>query len=153
MVNPDAATGISGATGTSSWAAASEDTALTRSATAHGAPWSLQVANAGTSPAGVGFTDSPASVSTTLKGSVQIALWARAVTGAPTVTLQVRELSGDTVVGSQQVTTRLDSTFRLEYLTYQVKRPGGSSLSVTISAVGLLPREAFLVDNITIVRD
>lgn len=152
VVSLDPAAGPRGAAGTTGWAAANANTVLARSATAHDAHWSLRVANAGLSPAAVGFTDSPSSLSTTLKGSEQVALWARAVTGAPTVSLQVRELSGGTVVGSQQVTMRLNSAFRFEYLTYQVRRPGASRLSVTISAAGLAPGEAFLVDSITIVR-
>ena len=140
-------------TGTSGWTAANGHTALTRSATAHDARWSLQVANSGQSQATAGFTDSPAAVATTLKGSEQIALWARAMTGTPTITVQVQELSGSTVVGGEQATMTLDSTFRFGYLTYQVRRPGASRLSVTISAAGLAPGEAFLVDDITIVRD
>jgi|HubBroStandDraft_6_1064221.scaffolds.fasta_scaffold380783_2 hypothetical protein len=140
-------------TGTSGWTAANGHTALTRSATAHDARWSLQVANSGQSPATAGFTDSPTAVATTLKGSEQIALWARALTGTPTITLQVQELSGGTVVGGEQTTMQLDSTFRFGYLTYHVRRPGASRLSVTVSAAGMAPGEAFLVDDITIVRD
>jgi hypothetical protein len=145
--NPDFASGTHG------WAAINGNTALSRSATAHAGRWSLQVTNAGKSPAAAGFTDSPPWVSTTLKGSEQIGLWARAVTGTPTLTLQVRELSGSTVVGSQQVTMKLDSTFRFVDLTYRVLRPGNSKLSVTVSAAGLAPGGAFLADGITIVRD
>jgi hypothetical protein len=141
------------ANGTSGGAAASVGTTLTRSATAHDASWSLQVTNKGTDAATAGFTDAPSSVSPTLKGSEQIGLWARALTGTPTVTLQVRELVGDTVVGTQQVTMKLDPTFRFEYLTYQVRRPGASRLSVTVSAASLAPSQAFLVDDVTIVRD
>jgi len=138
--------------GTRGWAATGGNTALSRSTTAHGGHWSLRVTNAGTSPAAAGLTDSPSWVSTTLKGSERIGLWARALTGTPTVTLRVLELSGGTVVGSQQVTMRLDSTFRFEGLTYQVRRPGASRLSVTVSAADLAPGEAYLVDDITIVR-
>jgi hypothetical protein len=65
----------------------------------------------------------------------------------------VRELSGSTVVGSQQVRMKLDSAFRFVHLTYQIRRPGASRLSVTVSAAGLAPGGAFLVDDITIVRD
>ncbi len=141
------------ATGTHGWVAVNGDTALTRSTTAHDGHWSLQVTNAGKSTATAGFTDSPSWVSTTLKGSEQIGLWARALTGAPTLTLQVRELSGGSVVGIRQVSIRLGASFRFEYLTYQVRRPGHSRLSVTVSAADLALGEAFLVDDITIVRD
>lgn len=141
------------ANGTGGGTAANVNTKLTRSATAHDAPWSLQVTNTASSPATAGFTVAPSSVSPTLKGSEQIGLWARAIAGAPTVTLQVRELSGATIVGTQQVTMKLDSTFRFGYLTYKVRRPEASRLSVTISAAGLGPHGAFLVDDITIVRD
>jgi hypothetical protein len=141
------------ASGAAGGAEAYANTKLTRSATAHGAPWSLQVTNTATSPAMAGFTVAPSSVSPTLKGSVQIGLWARALTGAPTVTLRVRELSGSTVVGTQQVTMKLDSTFRFHYLTYTVMLPGASRLSVTVAAAGLHTQDAFFVDDITIVRD
>jgi hypothetical protein len=141
------------ASGTQGWAAATSSTALSRSATAHTGRWSLQVTHTGTSTGAAGFTDRPSWVSTTLKGSEQVGLWARAVTGTPTLTLQVQELSGSTVVGSQQVTMKLDSTFRFVDLSYQVKRPGASKLSVTVSAADLAPSGAFLADDITIVHD
>ena len=133
--------------------AASANTRLTRSATAHDGSWSLKVASTAPSPAIAGFTAAPSSASPTLKGSEQVGLWARALAGAPTVTLEVRELSGSAVVGTQQVTMKLDSTFRFGYLTYTVKQPGASRLSLTISAADLGPGDAFLVDDITMVRD
>ena len=134
--------------------AASTNTRLTRSATAHDASsWSLEVASTAPSPAMAGFTAAPSSASPTLKGSEQIGLWARALAGTPTVTLEVRELSGGAVVGTQQVTMKLDSTFRFGYLTYTVRQPGASRLSLTISAADLNPRDAFVVDDITMVRD
>ena len=139
-------------TGTSGWAAASANTALSRSATGYEGKGSLQVANAGKSPAAARFTDSPAWVPTTLKGSEQIGLWARAVTGTPMLTLQVRELAGSIVIASQQVTMRLGLAFHFVHLTYQVRRPGTSRLSVTVSAADVAPGAAFLVNNITIVR-
>jgi hypothetical protein len=139
--------------GTQGWAAANSNTALSRSATAHTGRWSLQVTNAGKNAGAAGFTDSPSWVSTTLKGSEQVGLWARAVTGTPTLTLQVQELSGGTVVGSRQVTMKLDSTFRFVDLSYQVQRPGASKLNVTVSAADLAPGGAFLADDITIVHD
>jgi hypothetical protein len=139
--------------GTQGWAPANGNTALSRSTTAHEGRWSLQATNEGNSPAAAAFTDSPSWVSTTLKGSEQIELWARAVTGTPTLTMQVRELSGGSVGGSRQVTMKLGTTFRFVKLTYKVRRPGTSRLSVTVSAQDLPPGEAFLVDDITIVRD
>jgi hypothetical protein len=154
VVGPRSATGTGGLEAAGSvLAAATGSTVFSRSATAHEANSSLQVANAGKSPAAVGFTEWPSWFSPTLKGSVQIALWERAVTGAPTVTLRVQELSGSTVIGSRRVTMRLSPAFRFEYLTYQVQRPGASRLSVTISAPGLDSGGAFLVDNITIMRE
>jgi hypothetical protein len=65
----------------------------------------------------------------------------------------VRELSGSTVVGSQQVRMKLDSAFRFVHLTYQIRRPGSSSLSITVVAADVAPGGAFLVDDITLVRD
>jgi hypothetical protein len=139
--------------GVSGWKPISPGTVLSRSTTAQQGNWSLEVTNAGKSPARAGFTDSPPAITSTLKGAEQVGLWARALTGSPVLTLRVRELSGSTVVGSQQVRMKLDSAFRFVHLTYQVRRPGSSSLSVTVSAVGLAPGGAYLVDNITLVRD
>jgi hypothetical protein len=140
-------------TGVSGWRAVGPGTVISRSSIAHQGHWSLKVTNAGTSPARAGFTDSPSSVTTTLKGAEQVGLWARAVSGSLELTLRVRELSGDTVMGSQQVTMKLGSAFRFVGLTYHVRRPGSSKLSVTVSAADLAPGEAFLADDITIVRD
>ena len=89
-------------------------------------------------------------IPTMVKGSEQIAVWARATSGTPLLTLRVRELVGGTVVGSQRATMRLASAFRFDYITYQVRRPGASKLSVTISAASLPPGGAILVDNVTI---
>jgi hypothetical protein len=145
--NSDFETGVRG------WTAATPGTALSRSPTAHQGHWSLEVTNSRKDPARTGFTDSPSSVTSTLKGTEQIGLWARALTGTPTLTLQVREMSGSTVLGSQQVTMTLDTAFRFANLTYQVKRPGHSTLKVTVWADSLAPGASFLVDDITIVRD
>jgi hypothetical protein len=134
------------------WTAANGSTVLSRSPAAHEGRWSLKVTNAGTSTARTGFTDSQPWVSTTLKGSEQIGLWARAITGAPTLALEVRELSGSTVVGSKQLTMKLGPAFRFGDLTYKVKQPGQSRLSVTVWATGLAPGASLLVDDITIVR-
>ena len=139
--------------GVGGWTPVSPGTMLSRSSTAHQGHWSLEVTNAGTGPARAGVTDSPPSVTSTLKGAEQVGLWARALTGSPELTLQVRELSGSTVVGSQQVRMKLGSVFRFVHLTYQIRRPGSSKLSVTVSAAGLAPGAAFLVNDITIVRD
>lgn len=91
-------------------------------------------------------------VPVTLKGSVQVGLYARAVSGAPTLTLQVRELSGSSVLGSQQVTMPLDQTSRFASLTYRVQHPGASSLRVTVSVPGQAPGKDFTVNDITVVR-
>jgi hypothetical protein len=138
-------------TGNAGWAAANGNTVLSRSPTAHDGQWSLKISDAAGSSAATGFTDSPPWVPSTLRGSEQIGLWARALTGTPILTLQVREMSGSTLLGSQQVTMRLDTAFRFANLTYQVRRPG-SRLSVTVWATGLTPGGAALVDDITIVR-
>lgn len=144
--------GRGSAAGPHSQVAASGNTVLTRSATGHDGQLGLRVANAGTSGATAGFTDSPTALSTTLEGSEQIGLWARALSGRPTLTLRVRELSDHTVVGSGRVTMTLGPAFRFGYLTYRVRRPGASRLSVTVSAAGLGHGGSFLVDDITIVR-
>jgi hypothetical protein len=139
--------------GISGWTPIGPGTMLSRSTTAHQGHWSLEVTNAGKSAARAGFTDSPPSVTSTLKGVEQVGLWARALTGSPELTLRVLELSGSTVVGSQQVRMKLDSAFRFVHLIYQIRRPGASRLSVTVSAAGLAPGGGFLTDDITIVRD
>jgi hypothetical protein len=91
-------------------------------------------------------------VPVTLKGSVQVGLYARAVSGTPTLTLQVSELSGSSVLGSQQVAMPLDQTSRFASLTYRVQHPGASSLRVTVSVPGQAPVKDFTVNDITVVR-
>jgi len=90
-------------------------------------------------------------VPVTLDGSVQVGLHARAVSGAPILTLLVQELSGSAVLGSQQVAMPLDQTSRFASLTYRVRHPGASSLRVTVSASGQAPGN-FTVNDITAVR-
>jgi hypothetical protein len=138
-------------TGTVGWSATNASTTLSRSAVGHYGKWSLQVTDSGAGRATAGLTDTPSWVPVTLKGAEQVGLWARASTGAPVLTLQVTEVSGGFVVGSGQVSVRLGPAFQFESLTYQVRSPGASSLHVTISA-SMAPGEAFLVDDITIVR-
>lgn len=93
-----------------------------------------------------------AAVPVTLKGSVQVGLHARAVSGTSILTLQVQELSGSSVLGSQQVTMPLDQTSRFASLTYRVQHPGASSLRVTVSVPGRAPGKDFTVNDITVVR-
>lgn len=138
--------------GNRSWRASSRGTVLSHSATAHAARQSLRIANAGLRPALAGFTVYPAVLSPALAGTEQIGLWARAVTGSPVLTLQVRELSGKAVLGSRQLTMRLGPQFRFGHLAYKVRRPGTTRLSVTVSAAGLVHGGSFLVDDITVVR-
>jgi hypothetical protein len=110
-----------------------------------------RVCSVGT-PASVTGAGGWAAVPVTLKGSVQVGLWAHAVSGTPTLTLQVSEVSGSSVLGTQQVTMQLDQTSRFGSLTYRVGHPGASSLRVTVSAAGQAPGKAFLVNDITVVR-
>lgn len=91
-------------------------------------------------------------VPVTLKGSVQVGLHARAVTGTPTLTLQVQELSGSSVLGSQRVTMPLDQTSRFASLTYRVQHPGSSSLRVTVSVPGQAAVKDYTVGDLTVVR-
>jgi hypothetical protein len=141
------------ATGTQGWAAANANTALSRSATAHGGQWSLRVTNTGQSPAAAGFTNSPVSAGSTLKGSEQVGLWARAVAGTPTLTVQVQEMSGSAVLGSAQASMKLGQAFQFVDVTYRIRHPGASRLRVIVAASELAPGAAFLADDITIVRD
>jgi hypothetical protein len=93
-----------------------------------------------------------AAMPVTLKGSVQVGLHARAVSGIPILTLRVQELSGGFVLGSEQVTVPLDQTSRFAGLTYRVRHPGASSLRVTVSVPGQAPGKGFTVNDITVVR-
>lgn len=93
-----------------------------------------------------------AAVPVTLKGPVQVGVHARAVSGTPTLTLQVQELSGSSILGSQQVTMPLDQTSSFASLTYRVQHPGASSLRVTVSVPGQAPGKDFTVNDITVVR-
>lgn len=91
-------------------------------------------------------------VPVTLKGSVQVGLHARAASGTPVLTLRVQELSGSSVLGSQQVAMPLDQTSGFTSLTYRVQHPGASSLRVTVSVPGQAPAKDFTVSDITVVR-
>jgi hypothetical protein len=88
----------------------------------------------------------------TLRGSAQVGLWAHAVSGAPALTLQVTELSGKSVVGTQRVTMRLDRARHFETLTYHVRHPGASSLRVSVYAATTAPGERYVVDGLTVVH-
>lgn len=88
----------------------------------------------------------------TLRGSAQVGLWAHAVSGAPVLTLQVTEVSGHSVVGTQRVTMRLDKTRHFETLTYRVRHPGASSLRVSVYTATAAPGERYVVDSLTVVH-
>lgn len=93
-----------------------------------------------------------AAVPVTLKGSVQVGIRARAVSGTPTLTLRVQEMSAGFALGSQQLTLPLDQSSRFASLTYRVQHAGVSSLRVTVSVPGRAPGKDFTVNDITVVR-
>ena len=123
--------------GTSGWAGAAAATQLT----------TTQLTTTGTGPAGgnalqvssaaagsCGFTDTPRVVATTLPGTYTLRLWVRAPAGGPSVTAQLSELSGSSVVSQSTATVTATNGWQRMHVALRPKGFGHSSLAIAVSA-------------------
>jgi peptidoglycan/xylan/chitin deacetylase (PgdA/CDA1 family) len=134
---------------TTGWATGDNSVSLTRVTNQkHSGPSSAQIQNTGFTSRTCALTDSPNVVGKTAAGTYTASLWVRAGVSGATLTLQLRELNGSTLVGSASATVRLSTTWQLVQVSYTVKQPGVTALDYTASvpSVGGLTT-AFFADD------
>lgn len=136
---------------TSGWVPATPASELTLSSGGHAAAPGLLVTNGGPGLAAVGVMDSPSWVDRTWAFPYRVGLWARAATGSPVLTLDVRETRRGSVVGSARAAATLGPGWTFVGLTY-VPSGGGGPLSLTVSADGVGPGATVELDELAVAR-
>ncbi len=142
------------ATGTVGWTATSGSSAISAGAAGRDGGPGLVLAKRGTGDSVIGVTDSPNWVTRTFRGSYRAGLWARATSGAPTLTLVVAEKSGGggkAVAGEARRSVVLDSDWTFVGVGYDVTGRGGA-LDVRITASGVAPGAEVHIDGLALAR-
>ena len=138
-------------TNTTGWAASGTGCSLTRVNVGAGNR-AAQIANTSTATRTCGLSDSPAVISKTGVGTYTAALWVRkTVTTAQTMTLQLQETSGTTVVGTATATLALTTSWQQISVPYTIKQPGATALRLAASVPSVAAGNvAFQADDITV---
>jgi hypothetical protein len=137
--------------GTGGWAATSASTGITRGRTGRNGGGGLDLTNLGSKRSTIGVTDSPNWVDRTWRGTYRAGVWARASSGAPTLTLVVREKSGKAVVGEARQSVALGPGWTFVGVGYDVTGHGGA-LDVRVTAAGVAPGAEVHIDGLAVAR-
>jgi hypothetical protein len=124
---------------------------LTRTPVAHDGAWAGLVTRAGTTQGAATATAPLASTVTRTRSGYDIGLWARTDHPPITLTLQIFERRGGTLVGSASQSVTLDSSWQPVSVRYRVKAVG-SSLQVQVSAPVLPAGGSFAIDGVWALR-
>ena len=137
---------------TSGWATGTSGISLTRQLGGHSGRWAGQVQNTGTTAKACSLTDSPNWVNKTAAGTYTASLWVRGASAGATLTWQVRELNGATVVRTASKTIVLTTAWQQITLSYSALQPGVTSLDFSAS-VPAVPSNAiaFYADDAAVV--
>jgi peptidoglycan/xylan/chitin deacetylase (PgdA/CDA1 family) len=137
---------------TSGWAASGSGATLTRQLGGHSGAAAGRVQNTGTTTATCALTDSPNWITKSAAGTYTASLWVRGATAGATLTWQVRELNGATVVRTAASTIGLTTSWQKVTLTYSALQPGVTALDF-IASVPLVARSAtaFYADDALVV--
>ena len=137
---------------TTGWATGSTSVSLTRQAGGHSGSRSGRVQNIGTAAVTCVLTDSPNWVATTAAGTYTASLWVKGASSGATLTWQVRELNGATVVGSASSTITLTTAWQQIKLTYSALQPGVTALDFSASVPSVARNAtAFYADDALVV--
>ena len=136
--------------GTSGWAGAAAATQLTTTGTGPAGGNALQVSS--TAAGSCGFTDTPRVVATTLPGSYTLRLWVRAPAGSPSVTAQLSELSGTSVVSQSTATLTATNPWQRMQVALRPKSSGHSSLAIAVSSNSTAAGVCFDAADISLTR-
>jgi hypothetical protein len=137
--------------GTAGWAATSASTAITRTSSGRNDRGALELTNRTSKASTLGVTDAPNWVDRTWRGSYRAGVWARAASGAPRLTLVVREMSGKTVVGEARRSVVLKPAWTFVGLGYVVSGHGGA-LDIQVTATGVAPGADVHIDGLAVAR-
>jgi peptidoglycan/xylan/chitin deacetylase (PgdA/CDA1 family) len=139
--------------GTTGWAAGSTGVSVTQQLlSAHGGVWSGRVQNTGTTTRTCALTDSPNWVTRTAAGTYTASLWVKGAVAGATLTWQVQELNGATLVRSASSAVRLTTGWQQITLSYSALQPGVTALDFTASVPAVAAHAtAFYADDALVV--
>ncbi|MEO6884857.1 MAG: chitobiase/beta-hexosaminidase C-terminal domain-containing protein, partial [Jatrophihabitantaceae bacterium] len=138
---------------TNTWTTGSSTVKLTRGfLIAHSGLASAQLTNSGTSAQTCVLKGSRNFVAKTAAGTYTASLWVRGGTSGATLTLQLAELSGTTVIGSASATLALTTNWQQIKLTYVARSPGATALNLLASVASVArTTTAFYADDAVLV--
>jgi hypothetical protein len=98
------------------------------------------------------LTDSPNWISKTAAGTYTASLWVKGAAAGATLTWQVQELNGSTVVRSASTTIVLTTGWQQITLSYSALQPGATSLDFSASVPAVASNAtAFYADDALVV--
>lgn len=120
--------------GTAGWAGTAAGIQLT--AAGPGRAGGNALAVTGTAAGTCGFRDATHAVTATLPGKYTLRLWVRSAAPGRTVTAQLSELSGTSVVNQSAATVAATGNWQPVEVSLRPKAPGRSALAIAVSAAG-----------------
>jgi peptidoglycan/xylan/chitin deacetylase (PgdA/CDA1 family) len=137
---------------TTGWATGAAGVTLTRQRQPHSGQWGGRVQNTGTTARTCPLTDSPNWITKTAAGTYTASVWVRGSTAGATLTWQVRELNGATVVRTASATIRLTTAYQKVTLSYSALQPGVTALDYSASVPSVpAGQTAFYADDALVV--
>jgi peptidoglycan/xylan/chitin deacetylase (PgdA/CDA1 family) len=137
---------------TTGWATGSTSVSLSRQLGGHSGSWSGRVQNTGTGARTCALTDSPNWVARTAAGTYTASLWVKGAAAGATLTWQVKEMNGATVVRTASTTIRLTTGWQQIKLTYSALQPGVTALDFNASVPAVAANAtAFYADDAVVV--
>jgi hypothetical protein len=135
---------------TSGWAAVGSGVVVGRVAGGHSGGWAGVVTNA-SGHGGCGLDDVPNWVGSTVSGAYAAEFWVRSDGSSITLKMNLGEYQGSTLLGSQQATIKLSTSWQRIAVSYRPVAPG-STLSEQVSVSKASAGTCFYVDdaNITV---
>ena len=113
-------------TDTSGWSAVGTGMVLDRVSGGHSGDWSGVVMNAGGGHGVCGLDDTPNWVGSTVPGTYSAALWVRSDGSGATLKLKIGEYQGSTLLGSQQSSLKLGSSWQQITVSYRPLATGST---------------------------
>jgi PKD repeat protein len=121
---------------TNGWTTNSSSVTLARVSGGHTGSWAARLTRTGSTAGTCTLDDGQSSVKRTSAGTYRASLWVKGATAGATLTLQLSELNGGTVLGSSSATVTLTTSWQQVTVSYQPTRTGSSlDFAASVAAV------------------
>jgi PKD repeat protein len=138
-------------TNTTGWnTAGNSSVALARVSGGHSGGWAAKLTNTGTASTTCVLNDNPDRIGTNINAPYTARMWVKADAAGASLTLRFREYQGSTLVGTQQASIVLSTSWQQVYLTYTPTAPGSSSLDLQAIRYSTPSGTCFYADDIGI---